>query len=220
MKKSTVWLIVGIGSLVSLMVIGCCAFGAINGDKANVSSGAAASNVNLEKLTKEFEKDVSAGSKDLTTFEASVNDKTKGIYKGTDHVDVEMIKDGGVVGFVNKDTEPTYDATKDEKVFEMQVAAEEKNVVAKDRHNNHYRYRPSGSGFFTGYMVGSMLRSQRSYYPAGRSYRSPSGVSYKKPGYYNRMKSSGRSSSFRSGSRSTSSGSRSGSRSGGFGSGK
>ncbi len=217
MKKSTVWLIVGIGSMVSLMVLGCCAFGAISGGSgSNVGSAAAVANVDLEKLTKSFEKNVSGDSKDLNAFKKDVNDKSKGIYTGKDPVDVTMIKDGGVVGYVNKDTEPDYDATKDEKVFELQVAPEEKNVVAKDRYDNHYRYRPTGSGFFTGYLIGSMLTNQRSYY-GGRTYRAPTGVSYKKPGYYNRMKSSSRSSSFRSGSRSSY---RSGSRSGGFGSGK
>ncbi len=219
MKKSTIWLIVGIASMVSLMVFGCCAFGAISGDSTGSYSAAAASNIDLEKLTKEFEKHVSGQTKDLQGFETAVNDKTKKIYTGTGHVDVDMKKDGGVIGYVNKDTDPKYDQTKDEKVFELQVAKEEQRVIAQDRHNNYYRYRPSGSGFFTGYLIGSMLSNQRSYYPNGRYYRSPTGVSYKKPGYYNRMKSSSSSSrsSFRSGSRSST---RSGSRSGGFSFGK
>lgn len=217
MKKSTVWLIAGIASMVVLMVVGCCAVGAMSDKGSGSYSGAAAANIDLEKLTKEFEKHATGDTKDLSAFEQAVNDKNNKIYTGTGHVDVDLKKDGGVVGFVNKDTDPTYDPVKDEKVFELQVAKEQQQVVANDRYNNHYRYRPTGSGFFTGYLIGSMLSNQRSYYPGGRYYSPPSNVNYKKPGYYNRMKSSGSRSSFRSGSRSST---RSGSRSGGFGFGK
>ena len=218
MKKSTIWLIVGIISIIMLSVVGCCTLGLVLGDSdSNVSSSAVASTqINLEKLTKAFEDYVNQGSKDLNQFEKTVNDKSKDIYDGPGHVDVTMGKSGAVIGYKNKNTEPTYEKDADEKVFELNVDKKDKRVVARDRHNHYYRHRPS-SGFFTGYLVGSMLSSQRSYY-GGRYYRAPSNVRYQRSGYYSRVRSGSRSRSFRSGSRSRSS--RSGSRSGGFGFGK
>ena len=225
---------VGMGSLVSLMVLGCCALGGVSGDTSTsgIERAAAASDVNLEKLTEQFEVYVTSDAQDLNGFEQVINDKTRGIYKGDGYVNVTLAKDGGVIGFENKDAAPTYDPAVDEKVFELQVAPQEKQVIARDRYDNHYRYHPTGSGFFTGMLIGSMLSSQRSYYPRGSSYRPPANTRYQQPGYYNRARSSGRSSSFgrrNSGSRSTGGsfrggssygGGRSGGRSGGFGSGK
>lgn len=228
MKKSTLWLIVGIAALFFLSTLGCCfGMGMLGKSErvSSISSSAAVSNVDLEKLTKEFEGYVSSGKTDINGFEAAVNDKSKGIYKGAGHVDVTMAKSGAVVGYVDKDANSTYDAAGDEKVFELNIDDKQKKVVANDRHDNYYRHSPMGSGFFTGLLIGNMLTGHRSYYRGG-SYSAPSSARYRQSGYYNRMRSSSSSTrSTRSGSRAGSrssfgSGTRSGSRSGGFGSGK
>ena len=217
MKKSTMWLLVGIGSVVMLSVMACCAVGAFApSNNSSYNTSVASSKIDLEKLTKEFETYVSQGNQDINGFEKAVNDKTKKIYTGTGHVDVTQTKSGAVVGYVNKDTEPTFDKAKDEKLFELNVDEKKKQVVAHDRHDNYYRHRPSSSGFFTGLFIGNMMSSHRSYYPGGY-YSAPSSARYRSSGYYNRSRS------YRSGSRSSySSGSRSRSSygSGGFGSGK
>lgn len=211
------WLLVGIGSVVMLSVMACCAVGAfVPNSNSSYNTSVASSQIDLEKLTKEFETYVSQGNQDINGFEKAVNDKTKKIYTGTGHVDVTQTKSGAVVGYVNKDTEPTFDKTKDEKLFELNVDEKQKQVVAHDRHDNYYRHRPSSSGFFTGLFIGNMMSSHRSYYPGGY-YSPPSSARYRSSGYYNRSRS------YRSGSRSSySSGSRSRSSygSGGFGSGK
>ena len=123
MKKSTMWLLVGIGSVVMLSVMACCAVGAFvpSSSSSSYKTSVASSNVDLEKLTKEFETYVNAGNQDINGFEKAVNDKSKKIYPGTGHVDVTQTKSGAVLGYVNKDTEPTFDKLKDEKVFELNV---------------------------------------------------------------------------------------------------
>ena len=216
MKKSTIWLVVGIASVVLFMIAGCCAFLGSGSSEGDVS-GAATANVDLEKLTKTFEAYVQAGRKDLNGFERDVNDKSKGIYTGTEPVKVTMVKSGAVLGYNNKDADPAYNPGSDTKVFELNINDKERQVVATDRHDNYYRYQPSYGGFFTGYLVGSMLSGHRGYYPGGY-YRAPAGARFQRSGYYNRMRSSApRSSGFRSGG---SFGGRSGGRSGGFGFGK
>lgn len=231
MKKSTTWLIVGIGAAVLLMIVGCCAVSAVMNKGGDFNGSASAkADVDLEKLTKEFETYINANSQDVNGFEKVVNDKSKNIYKGKDHVSVTMQKSGEVIGYVNKDTEPTYESGKDELVFSLQAEKDKQRVVARDRYSNHYGYRPSSSGFFTGMLVGNMLSRQHTYY-GGRYWSAPSNASWRQPGYYSRMGSSssrgfrsgssyrsGSSSSYRSGS--YSSGSRSGFSSGGFSSGK
>ena len=223
MKKSTLWLVVGIGAVVMLMIVGCCAVGATMGDKdGGTTIGAASTQVDLEKLTKAFETYVGSGAKDINGFEKVINDKSKGIYKGTDKVDVTMEKSGAVVGYVDKDATPGYTEGKDTMVFTLQAEKDTNRVVARDRSNNYYGYRSNNSGLFTGLLIGSMLSRQRGYY-GGSYYRAPASARFRKSGYFSRSRSSfgKRSSSrgFRSSSRS-SFGSRSSSRSGGFSSGK
>lgn len=228
MKKSTIWLIVGIGSVVALMFAGCMIFAALGDSGSSFGGSAAASaDINLEKLTAEFEEYVKQGKKDLNSFEKEVNNPAKDIYNGSEHVEVTMVDSGAVVGYLEKNNNSSYDEKKDEMVFKLHIAEEKKQVVAHDRHNNYYRHRPSYGGFFTGYLVGSMLSGHRSYYRGGY-YSPPSSARYRSSGYYSRMKSNSRSGGYRSRSRSrsTRSGSRSGyrsrsgSRSGGFGFGK
>lgn len=214
-KKSTLWMIVGIGAVVAMSITLCCVFGAVMSPSSSSSASVAAAEVDLEKLSKEFEKHASGGTADLAGFELAVNDTSKQIYHGTDYVDVELASSGGVVGFVDKDLDDKYTEASDKKVFELNIDEKEKKVVSNDSNNNYYRHRPSSSGFFTGMLIGNMLSNQRSYYPGGY-YRAPSSANWRTSGYHSRMRSSS-SSSVRSGSRSST---RSGSRSGGFGFGK
>jgi hypothetical protein len=222
-QTSSKYLLIGLGAICAMSVVGCLVFAALTGSSHTNVAGA---EVDLEKLTTAFEASVTPTSQDLNGFEQAVNDKSKGIYIGEGHVDVAMQKDGEVVGFVNKNTEPTYEKGVDALVFSLQAEQEQQRVVATDSGQRHYSYRPSGSGFFTGYMIGSMLSNQRTVYgPTG--YRAPATANWVKPGYHTSLKSSYRSPSVRSGSygkssgsKSWSSGSRSGYRSGGSGFGK
>lgn len=219
MKKSTLWMVVGLTSVVMFMCVGIGVASQMLGVGGSSVTGAAKSDVNLEKLTKAFENHVKTDSKDIKDFEKVVNDKSKGIYNGTNKVTVTMEKSGEVTGFHDKDNDGSYKKPGDTLVFKLNVEKEKKNVVASDRHHHHYRYRPSYGGFFTGYLVGSMLTRQHSYY-GGRYWRAPRGGTYVKPGYYNRSRSyrSRRTSGFGRSNRSSSYGRRS--RSGGFGFGK
>ena len=117
-----------------------------------------------------------------------------------------MEKSGEVVGFVDRNTNDAYDISSDDKLFSIQAEKDKEEVVATDNHNRHYRHRPS-SGFFTGYLVGSMLTRQRGYYGGG--YWTAPRSNYVRPGYYSKLRSQpkGISSSSRSRSRSSSWGS-------------
>ena len=186
------------------------------------TAAAKAPRIDLEKLTQAFEEHVTAeGAEDLNGFEKKVNDEKEEIYTGEEHVDVTLGTSGAVLGYVNKDEEPTYEESTDEKVFELNVDKKEEQVIARDpEHDYYYRHRPRSPGFVEGAIVGNMLSTQKTYYK-GSYYQPPSGVTYKKSGYHERVRtttSPSRSRSFRSGS--YNSGSRSGSRSGGYGSGK
>ncbi len=196
MKKTTTWMVATLG-LVMVVGAGC--------------SSKPASQVNLEALTKSFEAHATKAKEgqdfDAAGFEAQVNDKTKKIYSGKDKLDVELLKSGEVVGFKDKNSNDTYEKATDEQIFSLQVEKDKKEVVATDEHKHHYRHRPGG-GFFTGYLIGSMLSRQRGHY-GGRYWSAPSSARYVKPGYYGK--------SVRSGSRTST---RRSSRSGGFGFGK
>ncbi len=231
MQKSTTYLIAGVGAMFAMSIAACCAFGALSSNSSSDTHvNVAGAEVDLEKLTKAFEAHVTANSQDLNGFEKVVNDKAQGIYLGDDPVSVTMQKDGEVVGFVNKNTETTYEKGTDALVFSLQVEQEKKRVVAHDSGQRYYAYHSPSSGFFTGYLIGSMLSNQRGYY-GGSYYRAPATANFVQPGYHNSLKSSYRSPSVRSGSYGRSSGakswssgssspSRSGYRSGGSGSGK
>ena len=247
MKQSTVWLIVGVGATVLALFVGAAMFVGTMAMGSSRGPNVATASVDMEKLTEEFERTFKGpNKKDVKAFEAVVNDKSKGIYKGDEKATVVMEKSGEVVGFVDQNTNGTYDISSDDKLFSIQAEKDKEEVVATDNNNRHYRHRPS-SGFFTGYLVGSMLSRQRGYYGGG--YWTAPRSNYVRPGYYSKLRSrpTGISSSSRSSSRSRSSSwgssrrssssssssswgssnrssstgrSRSGSRSGGFGFGK
>jgi hypothetical protein len=232
MQKSSIYLFIALGAIVTMSVIGCWELAAlISGTSTNTHVHVAGAEVDLEKLTAAFEEHVNSGSQDINAFEKEVNDKSKGIYLGDEYVNVTMREDGEVVGYLNENTKPTYEKGEDSLVFSLQVEQEKKRVVAHDSGHRYYAYHPTGSGFFTGYLIGSMLSNQRSYYGGGY-YSAPASANWVKPGYHASLKSSYRSPSVRSGSYGRSSGpsyfgsdssyspSRSGYRSGGSGFGK
>ncbi len=197
MKTTTKALLGAQLALVGVMILGC--------------SSKPASEINLEKLTKAFEATASTKVEgkpfDAEAFEAKINDPKEKIYQGKGKVEVELQDSGEVVGFKDTKANGIYDKVGDAKVFSIQADQDKKEVVAADEHSHHYRHRPA-SGFFTGYLIGSMLTRQRGYY-GGRYWSAPSNARYMSSGYYGK--------SVRSGSRTSS---RRGGRSGGFSFGK
>jgi hypothetical protein len=206
MKQSTIWLLVGVGATVLALIVGAAMFaGSLVTGLGSSGPNVATASVNMEKLTEEFERAFKGSDKkDVKAFEAVVNDKSKGIYKGDEKATVVMEKSGEVVGFVDKNANGGYDLSSDDKLFSLQADKAKEEVVATDNHNRHYRHRPS-SGFFTGMLVGNMLSRQRGYY-GGRYWTAPR-TNYVRPGYYSKLRSqpTGVSSSSRSRSRSRSS---------------
>lgn len=148
--------------------------------------------VNLEALTKAYEQHVKSGSKDLRTFETRVNQPD--IYSGTDRVSVQLDQKGTLVGFVDNDGTPGYQAT-DTLVFNLEAEKESEKIVANDRQQRYYSYH--SPGIFHYYLISRMLTNQHSYY-GGRYYRAPSSARYVKSGYHSRLKRSVGSSSSRS----------------------
>ena len=105
----------------------------------------------------------------LTTFATNLN-KAK-IMK--DPVGVEFANAGTINGFTDKDGNNQKSST-EKQVFTLDLDMERNRVVATDN-NNHYRdyhYRPR-FGFFSGYMLGSMLSRSNSYYSGPRATAKP-----------------------------------------------
>lgn len=205
MKKSTIWLIVGIGALVLAGIVGCCALGSTGDDSTTTTSATTAGEVNLEELAKAYKRYIKKGNKDINGFERIVN-SDKDIYKGSEPVRVTIDDKGQVVGYKNKDNKPGYDKAADEMVFTLNAEKDKKRIVATDRRRRHYGL--SAGDIFGLYLISRMLDTQRSYY-GGRYYRAPRSGNWVRSGYYRRSRS------VRSGSRG-----RSRSRGGGFGFGK
>ena len=198
MKKSTVWLVVGMGALMMVGVLACCGFFSLPSTSGPVttsgSTSAAAADVDLEALTQAFKRHVEAGHKDLNAFEREVNKPE--IYKGTGTVRVTLDDKGQVLGYVDEDSQPGFDATRDRQVFALNVDPQEKRIVASDRYHRHYGL---GMGDVLGiYFLSRMISGQRGYYPAGR-WSAPRSGRWVTPGYYGRVR--GSSPSSRSGSR-------------------
>ncbi len=102
----------------------------------------------------------------LTEFAKQLND-AKLIDKP---ISVRFKTNGAIAGFVKVDGEAG--GQKEKELFEIQVDKEGNRLVASDKDGNHhrdrpYRYRPGG--FFTGYMLGSMLSRQNNYYSGTRT---------------------------------------------------
>lgn len=132
-------------------------------------------------------------------------------------VGVIMAPSGDIEGY--KDTNSDKKKSSGEKkLFSIQIDEENSRVVATD--DTYYRdhtYRRR-SGFFSGYLIGSMMGRNRSYYRGARAATKPNfkGKSMSPKSYHKGAVSKAKSRA-RAKSRASSSRSRSGSRSSGFG---
>lgn len=87
---------------------------------------------------------------------------------------VQMTEAGDVEGFTDANTNKKVD-TGEKKLFTVMVDPENSRLIASDD-ANHYRdraYRPRMGGFFTGYLIGSMIGRNRSYYRGPRASARP-----------------------------------------------
>jgi len=80
-------------------------------------------------------------------------------------IGVTMNSDGSIEGFTDANKNMVKDAS-DKKLFTVQIDAEQNRLIASDTNNYHrdHAYRPRMGGLFTGYMLGSMLGRQNSFY--------------------------------------------------------
>ena len=88
-------------------------------------------------------------------------------------IGVQMEDSGDVVGFKDGNGNGTKDAI-EKKLFTVMIDSEGGRLIAKDEANHHRdrSYRPRG-GFFTGYLIGSMMGRNRSYYTGPRAAMKP-----------------------------------------------
>ena len=132
-------------------------------------------------------------------------------------IGVQMEESGDVIGFKDSNGDNKKD-TIEKKLFTVMIDSEGGRLIAKDEANHHRdrSYRPRG-GFFTGYLIGSMMGRNRSYYTGSRAATKPnySGMKMSPKNYHasavSKAKASARS------ARSSSARSRSGSRGMSFG---
>jgi hypothetical protein len=87
-------------------------------------------------------------------------------------IGVTLHESGTINGFADIDKDNVQDAGEKE-LFKIEIDDERGRVIASDGggHYRDHRYRPSG--FFTGYLLGSMLGRNRSYYSGARSSMKP-----------------------------------------------
>ena len=123
-------------------------------------------------------------------------------------IGTSMSKSGAIAGFTDEDKNGIRDGS-DKLLFTIEMDGEGQRLIATDVQNQHRRdthYSSGGGmgGFFTGYLIGSMLMSQRSmgYPPSRYSNMRMSSSNYHK-GAVSKARSSARSSggsrSFKSG---------------------
>ncbi|MCA9566535.1 MAG: hypothetical protein KC656_01790 [Myxococcales bacterium] len=148
----------------------------------------------------------------LKTFAANLNKSKETIGYGKP-LGVAFEKDGSFLGFEDPNGNMTKDAGEKD-VFKVEVDWERERLIATDlQHKDYHRdhtYRPSGMGFFGGYMVGRMLGGQTSagitssrfssmtMKPSGYHKSVPGARSYSKSGSSS-VRSSGGSRSYRGG---------------------
>ncbi len=135
-------------------------------------------------------------------------------------IGVSMEATGAIVGYADRNDNKTQDAG-EERLFTVQIDLEQGRLLASDTANHHrdHRYRPMG-GFFTAYMLGSMMSRQGSYYSGARAGAKPNfaATPVSPKNYHSNAVSQARSKA--SAARSSSNSVRSRSGSGGFGFGK
>lgn len=130
-------------------------------------------------------------------------------------VGVEMSPSGDILGFKDANSNKARDSGEKE-IFKLQIDADNSRVIASDgTYYRDHRYRPR-AGFFTGYLIGSMLGRNRSYYSGARASSKPNfrNKQMSPKNYHSNAVSKARS---KARSRSSSSRSRSGSRGFSFG---
>ena len=122
-----------------------------------------------DALAQPAEEDKEKEKEFLTAFAKNLN--AAKVVKRT--VGVEFNESGSIIGFADGDKNNTKSTT-EQQLFTLDIDAERNRVVASDT-GGHYRdhhYRPR-FGFFSGYMLGSMLRRNTSYYSGARASAKP-----------------------------------------------
>ena len=122
-----------------------------------------------DALAQPVEEDKEKENEFLAAFAKNLN--AAKVVKRT--VGVEFNESGSIIGFADGDKNNTKSTT-EQQLFTLDIDAERNRVVASDT-GGHYRdhhYRPR-FGFFSGYMLGSMLRRNTSYYSGARMSAKP-----------------------------------------------
>ncbi|MDM8541790.1 hypothetical protein QUF75_07325 [Desulfococcaceae bacterium HSG7] len=115
-------------------------------------------------------------------------------------IGASMSKSGAITGFTDEDQNSIRDGS-DQLLFTIEMDEKGQRLIARDVQNNYYRdthYSSGGGmgGFFTGYLIGSMLMGQRSMgYPPSRY----SNMKMSSPNYHKSAVSKARSSARSSG---------------------
>ena len=122
-----------------------------------------------EQLKDVTEEDKDKESEFLTKFANNLNQAK--LIKGP--IGVEFASAGTIDGFSDKDGN-NIRSTSEKQLFSLDLDPARNRVVATDN-GGHYRdhqYRPR-FGFFTGYMLGSMMNRSNSYYTGARATSKP-----------------------------------------------
>ena len=95
MKKSTLWMLVGIGAAVMFAIVGCCTLANFGADSSSSATSriAVKENVDLEKLAKAFEDYQKAGSQDINGFEKIVKGKNSLASAGNGEANIRLKED-------------------------------------------------------------------------------------------------------------------------------
>lgn len=122
-----------------------------------------------ESLNQPVEEDKEKESEFLTAFAKNLN--TANVTKGP--VGVEFNESGSIIGFADSDNN-NVKSSAEKQVFTLDLDFERNRVVASDNsgHYRDHRYRPR-FGFFSGYMLASMLNRNNSYYTGARASARP-----------------------------------------------
>jgi hypothetical protein len=80
-------------------------------------------------------------------------------------IGVKMNSDGAIEGFTDPNSDMVKDAN-EKRLFLVEIDAARNRLIASDTYQNNrdYHYHPRPGGFFTGYLLGSMLGRQNSFY--------------------------------------------------------
>eukprot|EP00913_Durusdinium_trenchii_P023430 g22008.t1 len=140
-----------------------------------------------------------------------------------DHIGVQMLSSGAIEGFIDENKDGKKLGPNEKKLFLVEIDHAKSRLIATDdtgqsgetyRRDRRYHYRPGG--FFMGYMLGSMMGRQNSFYSGGRTRPNYSSMKMNNRGYHTnavakartRAKASGRSYNGRSTGRSSTRGAR------------